>query len=504
MNRALLRLSIACLCMFALLMININFVQAFQSGSLAADPANVRIFNQQFTIQRGAIIADGDGTDVKIAESVKNKNSDTYHRVYPFGREYSAVTGYDTIFGKSGIEQAENRYLTGPTTTLGLHSLVGLLSGNQAGSNVILTISPKAQLAAYQALQAMALTDGGKPAAVVAMNPSTGQILAMASYPSFNPNVLTTQNGTKLDKIDKQLLHAPGNPLLNRAINETYPPGSSFKIVTGATAFATHLVANPSPNVPAPTALPLGNGNFLHNDDFSACANGDPPISVAFYLSCNTAFGRLGMKITAPVLHSYADRFGFNNSGLRIPMPVSPSQWPPVKDNDPAYTALQAIGQYNATVTPIQEAMDASAIANRGVLMKPYLVQSIEASHNLATIYSATPSVFSTPVNSTVASYMRTLMRGVTQNPGGTAYLTAGPPATSIIIAGKTGTAQNGQVSAAGLPPTDDAVFSCFAPAGNGQTPRIAVGVIVQGGGYGADAAAPIAVKIIQAYLGQS
>jgi penicillin-binding protein A len=502
MNRALLRLSLACLVMFVLLLININYVQAFEAGSLAADPANIRIFNQQFTIQRGAIIANGDGTDVKIAESVRNKNTDTYHRVYPFGREYAAVTGYDTIFGKSGIEEAENKYLTGPSADLGLHNLIGLLSGNQAGSDVILTISPKAQLAAYQALLAQAQLDGGKPAAVVALNPSTGAILAMASYPTFNPNVLTTTNGSKLDKIDKQLLRAPGNPLLNRAINETWPPGSSFKIVTGSTAFATHLVANPSTNVLAPQALPLGNGNFLHNDDFETCANGDPPISEAFYLSCNTAFGRLGMKLTAPVLLHYADMFGFNDPNLKIPMPVSASPWPPVEDNDPAYTALQAIGQFNARETPLQEAMVAATIANHGVQMTPYMVQQIEASHNLATIYSATPSVLNTPISSTVASYMRTLMRGVTQNPAGTAYQTAGPPATSIIIAGKTGTAQNGQVSA-GLV-DDDAVFSSFAPAGNGQTPRIAVGVIVQGGGYGADAAAPIAVKIIQAYLGQS
>jgi penicillin-binding protein A len=502
MNRALLRLSLACLGMFVLLMVNINYAQAFESNSLASEPANIRIFNQQFTIQRGAIIANGDGSDLKIAESVKNKGTDTYHRVYPFGREYAAVTGYDTIYGKTGIEEAENRYLTGSSTDLGLHNLIGLLSGNQAGSDVILTISPKAQAAAYQALQSMAQQDGGKPAAVVAIEPSTGAILAIATYPTFNPNVLATTNGTKLNKVDHQLLTAPGNPLLNRAINETWPPGSSFKIVTGSAAFATHLVANPSSDIPAPTALPLGNGNFLHNDDFGTCANGDPPISVAFYLSCNTAFGRLGMKLTAPVLHSYADGFGFNNPNLTIPMPVSASAWPPVKDNDPAYTALQAIGQFNARETPLQEAMVAATIAHHGVLMKPYMVQSVEASHNLATVYSATPSVLSTPISSTVASYMRTLMRGVTQNPGGTAYLTAGPPATSIIIAGKTGTAQNGQVSA-GLV-DDDAVFSSFAPAGNGQTPRIAVGVIVQGGGYGADAAAPIAVKIIQAYLGQS
>jgi peptidoglycan glycosyltransferase len=161
---------------------------------------------------------------------------------------------------------------------------------------------------------------------------------------------------------------------------------------------------------------------------------------------------------------------------------------------DPAFTAFTAIGQFDDQVTPMQEAMMAATVANHGTLMTPYLVQRVQAPDE-SVIDSATPTVLGRPVSSTVASYLTQMMTQVTQNPAGTAYQTANQAVTGgIVIAGKTGTAQNG------IPVTnlDDAVFTCFAPAAN---PKIAVGVIVKGGGFGAAAAAPIAVKVIQAYL---
>jgi len=173
-------------------------------------------------------------------------------------------------------------------------------------------------------------------------------------------------------------------------------------------------------------------------------------------------------------------------------MPVSPSNLKTVPDA--SLTGMTAIGQYNDTVTPLQEAMDAAAIANNGVLMRPYLLESVQAP-DLTTISSTTPSVLSTPVSASVASEITAMMIQVTQNPEGTAFATANSSVAGVEIAGKTGTAQNG-INNSGL---NDAVFTCFAPASD---PKIAVGVMVQGGGFGADAAAPIAVKIIQAYLG--
>jgi penicillin-binding protein A len=495
MNRALFRLSLACLAMFVLLLLNVNYVQAFQAGSLAGRPGNIRVFNQQFEFQRGTIIAAGDttrgGPSVKIAESLPVKGTSIYQRSYPSGPAYAPVTGYDSIFGKTGIEGAEEKYLSGTASNLTVHNLIGLLTGKpRQGASVYLTISAKAQQAAYQAL----LNDGGHDAAAVAIDPATGRILAMASVPTFDPNRYATLDSNKLTRIDKQYRQNPGLPLLNRAINATYPPGSSFKVVTGSAAFSTGKVAGVNATVSAPQPLNLPNGHQLNNDGGEICGDGNPPVIQAFWLSCNTAFGQIGMKLGGRTLTSYATRFGWNSKTLTIPMPVSPSVVP--VNTDPSLTAYTAIGQFSDEVTPLQEAMDAAAIANGGRLMKPYLVQQIQAP-DLSMIFNATPSVLSQAVSPQVASQVAQMMIQVTQNPAGTAYQTAGPPTlgNKVVIAGKTGTAENG-VNNVGL---DDAVFTCFAPASN---PAIAVGVIVKGGGFGADAAAPIAVKIIEAYLG--
>ncbi len=494
MNRALLRISLACLAMFVLLLINMNYVQAFEPTKLAAEPGNIRVFNEQFTYQRGSIVATGDGGDVTVAESRLVKGTDTYQRYYPQGPVYAPVTGYDTIYSTSGIEQAENSMLSGTDPRLAVHNLSALLTGKQKqGATVELTISPAAQQAAYSALA----NDGGHAAALVAISPSTGAILALASYPSFDPNQLTTQNGTELNKIDQQLLTNPSQPLLNRAISETYPPGSSFKIVTSSAAFSTELVKNTNSTVYAPSPLKLPNGNFLVNDGGEICGDGNPPIIQAFYMSCNTAFGNLGSQMGAPTLRQYSSQYGMNKS-LSIPLHVVPSVLPEGSGwTDPSLTAFSAIGQYNDAVTPLQEAMFSAAVANHGKLMYPYLVQQV-VGPGLAVIQSAKTSVLSQAVSPAVAGDLQTMMYQVTHNSGGTAYATAGPQATGgITIDGKTGTAQNG-IDNGNL---NDAVFTCFVPGSGGQPSPIAVGVIVQGGGFGADAAAPIAVQVIQAYL---
>jgi peptidoglycan glycosyltransferase len=216
------------------------------------------------------------------------------------------------------------------------------------------------------------------------------------------------------------------------------------------------------------------------------------PIIFAFTLSCNTAFGDLGMKLGGQKLRAEATAFGMNNPNLTIPFPVAESNFPLYKD--PAQVAGSAIGQESDTVTPLQEAMFAAAIANNGTLMKPYLVNKVTAP-DLTAVSTTTATPLSHPVTPTVAGEVKQMMISVTQSPSGTAHATAGTQVTGgIVIAGKTGTAQNG-INNSGL---DDAVFTCFAPASN---PQIAVGVIVKGGGQGADASAPIAVQVIKAYL---
>jgi penicillin-binding protein A len=487
-NRALRRISIAVLVMFVLLLVNINYLQGFEPASLAAKPGNARAFEAQFQYQRGSILT-SDG--VTIAESVPSNDIYKYQRKYPHGQEYAPVTGADTLYSESGIELSENAVLNGSDSALTVRNFIDLITGKpRKGASVTLTINARAQNAAWSALQN---DTNGRPGAVVALNPRTGEILAMASFPSYDPNVLATHSGTKLNTVDKALLAAPGNPLLNRAINFTWPPGSTFKIVTSAAYLTRNPGSTTQTNLDSPTQLKLPQTtHVLTNNDGEVCGNGSGQASLltAFAQSCDTTFGALGMTLGAPALNQFAELFGMNSKKLRIPMPVTQSNYviPPSQ----ALTAFSAIGQFSDTVTPLQEAMLAAAVANGGKLMTPYLVKQVTAS-DLSTVSSASPTELGQAISPQVASDLGQMMLAVVQDSDGTANM-FNTAAVGFTMAGKTGTAQNG-VNNTGL---NDAVFTCYAPYDN---PQIAVGVIIAGGGYGATAAAPIAVQVIKAYL---
>jgi penicillin-binding protein A len=491
-NRALRRISIAILVMFVLLLVNINYLQGFEPASLASKPNNARAFDAQFQYQRGNIVT-SDG--VTIAESRPSNDIYKYQRYYPSGPEYAPVTGYDTLYSQSGIEYYENSVLNGSDSSLTVRNLIDLLTGKQRkGANVTVTINSQAQNAAWTALEQ---TTGGKPGAVVALDPQTGAILAMASYPSYDPNLLATHNGNKLNAVDKALLAQPGNPLLNRAINFTWPPGSTFKIVTSSAYLTQNPGSTPQTSVYSPTTLTLPQtSHTLSNNNGEVCGDGSgqAPLITAFAQSCDTTFARLGMTLTAPTLNSFATLYGMNSDTLKIPMPVSESNYviPPGIPPSPPLTAYSAIGQYNNTVTPLQEAMFAATIANGGKLMTPYLVKQVTAS-DLSTVQTTAPTQLSQPVSPAVAGYVGQMMLAAVQDPDGTAYA-FNAAAVGFTMAGKTGTAQNGLNNYR----PNDAVFTAYAPYDN---PQIAVGVIIQGGGYGATAAAPIAVQVIKAYL---
>ena len=486
MNRAVRRISIAALVMFVLLLANINYLQGFEASALSSKPGNSRAFAAQFQYQRGNIeTADG----VVVARSKAVGGIYKYQRVYPSGQEYAPVTGYDALYGATGIEKTQNSVLSGNSSSLAVRNVIDMITNKpRKGATVQLTINSKAQNAAWSALQA-----GGKSGAVVALDPSTGKVLAMASYPSYDPNQLAVLDGTTLNKNDNALLNDKNQPLLNRATSATYPPGSTFKIVTSSTLFSQGK-GSPSSVVDAPTSLTLPQSSTkLINNNGEACGtmgNGKATIDVAFTESCNTAFANIGMQLGSAALKSEAEQYGFNNSNLTIPIPVVASNFP----LEPAlsFTAMSAIGQKDDTVTPLQEAMLSAAIANGGKLMRPYLVQQVQAA-DLSIVDQASPQVLSTPVSSDVAGQIKTMMLHVVSQPDGTAaaFNNAIP---GVQIAGKTGTAQNG-VNNSGL---NDAVFTCFASNGNRS---MAVGVIIQGGGYGAAAAAPIAVSVLKSYL---
>jgi len=232
----------------------------------------------------------------------------------------------------------------------------------------------------------------------------------------------------------------------------------------------------------------------LTNDQGEQCGDGSGQTSLitAFAQSCDTTFGKIGIDVGANALNSEAGQFGMNNGSLNIPMPVAQSNY--VIPASQALTAFSAIGQFSDTVTAMQEAMFAAAIANGGKLMKPYLIQQVTAS-DLSTVQNTQPVALNQAVSPAVADNVGKMMDAAVQQPNGTAFAFSAANEGGINIAGKTGTAQNGTHNT-GL---NDAVFTAFGPYG--ANPKIAVGVIIQGGGYGATAAAPIAVQVIKAYL---
>jgi peptidoglycan glycosyltransferase len=488
-NRALRRISIAVLVMFLLLLINVNYLQGFEPASLANEPGNSRALNAtQNQYERGSIVT-SDGVTIAASKPSGPNDSIKYQRYYPLGPEYAPVTGYDTLYSQTGIEGAENSLLSGNDSALDVRKIIDLITGKTTkGATVTVTINSKAQAAAYSALAA-----GGKPGAVVAIDPSTGKILAMATYPSYNPDLLATHDGHQLINSDNQLLADKTQPLLNRALEGTYPPGSTFKVVTSSALLTQNPGTTINTNVDSPTTLTLPQTTHaLTNDLGEVCSptgQATATLIYAFAKSCDTTFGKIGETLGPSALNAMATKFGMNNPNLAIPMPVAPSNY--VVPPSLALTAYSAIGQYSDTVTPLQEAMFAAAIANGGTLMKPYLVQQVTAS-DLSTVQTTPQAVLSQPVSATVANDVKQMMIAVVQQSEGTAYV-YNTAATGLKIAGKTGTAETGTVT--GL---DDAAFTCFAPYDN---PKIAVGVIIQGGGYGATAAAPIAVQVIKAYL---
>jgi peptidoglycan glycosyltransferase len=419
---------------------------------------------------------------------VKTHDSLKYLRTYPGGKAYAPVTGYYSIvIGASGIEQTEDPILSGSDDRLFLHRIADEITGRTPrGGSVVLTLNPRAQQAAYQGLQ-------GVKGAAVAMDPKTGAILALATSPSYDPSLLSLHNTRAINRNYKRLLKDPTRPLSNRAISEIYPPGSLFKIVTAAAAFGTGRFT-PDSTIPTPTQLRLPQTNvFLRNFGGETCGNGrTDTIADSFRISCNTAFGGLGLKIGIDTLAEQAKAFGIGSS-MDIPLHVAASQFA-AHANRPN-TALAAIGQYDDALTPLQAAQIAAAIANDGTEMKPYLVSEVRGT-NAEVLSRTKPEKLRQSVTPEVAHQVASMMELVVRAGTGTAAQIPG-----IAVAGKTGTAQHGLTSQH-LPP--QAWFVSFAPADN---PRVAVAVLVEdGGSLGSDAtggavAAPIAKSVMCAVL---
>ena len=481
MNTPLRRLATVVLVMFGILVGGATWVQFVQAGDLNADSRNVRTLYREYGNPRGPIVVAGES----VASSAPVDDPFGYQRSYLNGPLYAHVTGYySVVYGRHAIEEWMNTELNGSADSLFYARLQDLVTGRQPlGASVELTIDPVVQQAAWDAL-------GDQRGAVVAIDPATGAILAMVSKPSYDPNVLASHDMAAVTAAWDALQADAGRPMENRVIaGRTYPPGSTFKLITAAAALESGYVPETEISAPLELQLPLSS-SVLRNFGGASCSpTGIATLADALRISCNTAFAQLGIDLGDDVLRAQAEAFGFD-AQLNVPMRVSPSHFP--ADPDAPQTALSAIGQYEVTVTPLQMAMVSAAIANGGTQMNPYLVANVR-SQDLTVVDQTEPTELGRPISPATASALRDMMVRVVQSGTGRSAQISG-----VEVAGKTGTAQTSDDAA------PHAWFTAFAPA---EAPRVAVAVIVENGGSlgneatGGAVAAPIARAVIEAVL---
>ncbi|MET8002991.1 peptidoglycan D,D-transpeptidase FtsI family protein [Nonomuraea glycinis] len=486
MNGPIKRAAVACLAMFALLMINVNVLQAINAGKYRDDARNTRNYYDRYAVQRGRITAGG---KVILAQSKEAKGDFKFLREYPEAELYAHLTGFFSPESASAIEASQNKMLDGSSPDLLLQRGIDLFTGEPTrGANVDLTINPKAQKAAYDALK-----QSGKRGAVVAMDPKSGAILAMVSLPTYDPGELSgTNKGQVFGRYD-ELAKQKSQPLLNRNIDRTYPPGSTFKVLTAAAFLEDDSGRDAQTVVDAPQVLQLPNTTAgLPNYGGAACGSGQVTLVFALEKSCNTPFGSIGMDLGYDKMNEQLTKFGAGQL-LAVPMSVAKSSFG--EKEDQAAVAQASIGQRSVQMTPLQMAMIAAGIANDGTVMKPYLVNKITDAKG-DTLDEADPEEFSEAISSETAGKLRDMMVSVVAN--GTANRAQIP---GVDVAGKTGTAE----TADGQPP--HAWFISFAPAND---PKIALAVLVESGAakVGAEAtgggtAAPIAKVVMEAVLNQ-
>jgi peptidoglycan glycosyltransferase len=475
------------LLIFAVLFLQLNDLQIAKANSLANAPGNYSAIIKAFSTPRGEILT---ANGQVMASSVHSTSQYKYQRVYPHGSLYADVTGYySLIYGTSGLEYEYNKYLEGQVAAPS--SLSRLFTKSYTTDSVVTTLQSSLQQTAYKAL-------GSLKGAVVALNPKTGAVLAMASNPTYNPAPLASASGTTEEDAWKSDIANSQQPLLNRAISRAYPPGSTFKIVTTSAIF-DHDPKLAHVNFPpvATIALPQTT-HHLHNYAYEVCG-GELPVLLA--VSCDTGFAQIGLRLGASNLHNEAENFGFNQVPP-IDLPgAAASTFPSTSffSQNLPQLAFSAIGQGNDQATALQMALVGAGIANNGSIMVPHLLGRVISSQD-ATVTSFQPKVWKVATSPSTAAKVTRLMVGVVKS--GTA---AGIALPGIEIAAKTGTAQTTLTSHSNIVGQSDNWMVAFAPA---QNPKIAVAVVVpkQAGlsanPTGAQYAGPVVKAMLAAALG--
>jgi penicillin-binding protein A len=489
-NAPLRRAGVVVLVLFALLFVNLNYVQAYKADDYRNNEHNARVQISEYQRQRGSIEAAG---GVVLAQSSPTGGDLKYQRSYPLGAEYAHIVGYKPVnLASTGIEKLENDYLQGNADSQVADRWLAMLTGKQtAGGNVLLTLSPTAQKVAYDQIRNSSVGKG----AVVALDPTTGAILATVSAPSFDPNPLVSHETTAAANAANKLDADPAKPLLNRAFSETFPPGSTMKVIDSAAALTAGM--KPSDVITGGTSyVPPQTTHAITNEAGVVCPD-QLTLIQALTVSCNTAFSRLAVeKLGVDKLKQMAQAFGFEKAPQidqddKNVMGTVPSHTGTMLDDngqpDLPTLAQSAIGQSNVRETPLQEALIAATVANGGVKMRPYLIDKELAADRTPT-YVAKPHEDRQVLDEGVASDLRDMMISVVENGTGRKARLSG-----VVVGGKTGTAENGDAPTHGW-------FMGFAIK-DGK-PVVAVAVFLPNtGDSGSGEASAIAGKVMNAVI---
>ncbi|MET7455624.1 penicillin-binding transpeptidase domain-containing protein [Streptomyces sp. NPDC005574] len=481
MNKTIRRAAVFTLLLVFALLIRATWVQFYDGQALADDKDNRRNAIETYADPLGNIIVAGKA----ITGSARTKSGDlAYRRTYTDGKLYAAVTGYASqSYAPTQLEGIYQKLLDGTDTQL--KTAMDTVTGERASpGDVITTIDPDVQKAAYDAL-------GDKKGAAVAIDPKTGRILAVVSTPSYDPSSLTDANtaGSAWSKLTEDA----DKPLTNRALRQPLAPGSTFKLVVAAAALEDDLYASvdTATHSPDPYTLP-GTTTVLRNENTSApCENAS--IRTALRYSCNNVFAKMAVDLGQDRLRATAEKFGFNDDAQDVPVRAYPSVYP--SDMDKSSTALTGIGQFDVTATPLQMAMVSAAIANGGKLVSPHMVsQTTDSGGDVVKNYDDSADTKEI-VSSSTAEQLQSAMQTVVEKGTGTNALIDG-----VTVGGKTGTAQNGENNS-------KAPYAWFTSYGKKDAKEVAVAVVVEQSDAarsevsGNGLAAPVAKAMMQAAL---
>jgi penicillin-binding protein A len=470
---------------YGALFIQVNRLTVFDAQQLQDQPENTRQIERDFSSPRGDIIsADGQ----VLAESVPVDSRYQYQRLYPTDELFAHVTGYFAFqLGDAGVEDTYNGYLTGDDIGLSLDRLGDFFVDRDVVGDVILSMRHDVQQLARDQL-------GDREGSVVALDPRTGEIIAMWSFPSYDPNVLATHDFRAAEAASELLNADEDRPTVSRAFADNFFPGSTYKVVTATAGIERGGVTPDSPDYPATTSYqpPVG-GRAIPNFGGSSCGG---RLFEILQRSCNTSFAEMGVETGGDDLQAISRGFGFDQDvPLDLPGTVR-STFPEAVVDDPPTLAQASIGQNDVRATPLQMALVAAAVANDGEIMTPHVMREIRDDQgNKVEEYD--PSVWTTPMSPTTAGTLRQAMTSVVTD--GTATRLA-EGLDGFVVGGKTGTAQLGTT-----PPRSHAWIIGFAGP-EGETPHVAVAVIVEGQEgaseqTGGAVAAPIAAAVMQQAL---